>query len=76
MQRDQKQELLEKLLDDEARYHVVPWSESAHCCFDATVVDTSAQTSYSTHDYLVFKSLCECFTMSDANLIAKVLNRS
>ena len=53
------------------RYKAVKGSESGHCCFDATVVDT--QTPHPTFagdlDWV-----CECFTIEDAQKIADALN--
>ena len=53
------------------RYKAVEGSESAHCCFGATVVDT--QTPHPTfagdHDWV-----CECFDMESAQKIADALN--
>lgn len=57
------------------RYKVVEGSQSAHCCFDFTVVD-------STQPYMIgdkqcrdeFIAVCECFTREDADLICRALN--
>jgi hypothetical protein len=46
-----------------ARYKVVDGSVSQHCCFEATVVDTSNN-----------ESLCECFDKADAHKIAIAMN--
>lgn len=53
------------------RYKVVKGSESGHCCFDATVIDTQTPHPVYTgeHDWV-----CECFDMKTAQKIAKVLN--
>lgn len=48
------------------RYIVVDGSESAHCCFEATVVDTSRLTHV---------NICECFDFEEAVLIAEALNK-
>ena len=54
------------------RYKVVEGSQSCHCCFDATVVDTTKPTMIGPQ----FESVCECFNEEEANLIAESLNRS
>lgn len=46
-----------------ARYKVVDWSVSQHCCFEATVVDTVTD-----------ETICECFDKSDAYKIAIAMN--
>lgn len=55
------------------RYVVVEGSQSSHCCFDATVVDTSKPFK---HDAARFEQVCECFEIEDAEKIAEALNRS
>jgi hypothetical protein len=45
------------------RYVVEDGSRSGHCCFDATVVDTTEDTA-----------ACECFTRAAAERIATALN--
>lgn len=50
------------------RYKVIKGSESGHCCFEATVVDTHVQTLG--HDDWV----CECFDLPRAHQIAEALN--
>ena len=49
------------------RYKAVEGSESGHCCFDATVVDTQAPNP-------LFCWVCECFDMGNAQKIADALN--
>jgi hypothetical protein len=51
-----------------SRYKVVQGSESGHCCFDATVIDTLFSEGSDNH------LVCECFEVEQANLIAKLLN--
>ncbi len=50
------------------RYQVVDDSVSGHCCFVATVVDTSRQS------YGVPVSVCECFDGNEAERICNALN--
>jgi hypothetical protein len=54
------------------RYQVIEESESAHCCFEATVVDT-----HKPHEMLKgkFHWVCECFDLADAKLICDALNK-
>lgn len=52
------------------RYKVVEGSESGHCCFGATVVDTQTSNPSLFCDELV----CECFDMESAQKIADALN--
>ena len=65
------------------RYVVSPKSESAHCCFEATVVDTARpqyQDNAKTVPFkdpegkLYYESICECFSVEDAESIAAALN--
>lgn len=46
------------------RYVVVSGSESGHCCFEFTVVDTQEETT-----------VCECFDEVSAVKIADALNK-
>lgn len=50
------------------RYEVKEGSESAHCCFEASVIDTSKKKL--TDGYIV----CECFSPEDAERICDALN--
>lgn len=62
------------------RFEVISGSNSAHCCFEATVIDTSKPTIIHGKHYvnskgeLDYETICECFKISDANEIAKALN--
>jgi hypothetical protein len=61
---------------DKNRYQVVAGSESAHCCFEATVIDTDNPEWKSSFDGVQhYKSICECMSIDDANKIADALNR-
>lgn len=53
------------------RYQVVPESRSGHCCFVATVVDTSKPLEWPKGE---FESVGECFTKADAEKVARALN--
>lgn len=53
------------------RYQVVTKSQSGHCCFVATVVDTAKPLEWPAGEYA---SVCECFNVQDARKIAKALN--
>ncbi len=53
------------------RYQVVEKSISAHCCFEATVIDTHNKGRY-IHDQ--GQCICECFEVEDARKVADALN--
>lgn len=58
-----------------ARYIVVRGSQSMHCCFGATVVDTTRPVMIGGEQYEgQFEPLCECFDKADAERIAVALN--
>lgn len=64
---------------DEPRYKVIEGSQSAHCCFNATVVDVSKPNIIGGKQYVgatgpQFEAVCECFEMTEAIRIAKALN--
>lgn len=52
-------------MNKEMRYQVVEGSESGHCCFSWTVVDTQKDR----------ENICECFEEADARKIADALNK-
>lgn len=62
------------------RYQIRDGSQSAHCCFEATIVDTNQPVMiggvhYRDHDgKLQYESVCECFSFADANKICNALN--
>jgi hypothetical protein len=61
-----------KLMD---RYKVVKGSQSAHCCFEATVVDTSRPVMIGGEHYEgQYEPICECFEERDAAVIVGALN--
>jgi len=55
-----------------ARYKVLKGSESAHCCFEGTVVDNETPHPAYGPDRPYW--LCECFDLKDAEKIAQTLN--
>ena len=66
-----------------SRYQVSAKSESAHCCFEATVLDTeswqwadNAKTVplLKADGTLYYESVCECFELAHAEMIAAALN--
>lgn len=62
----------------EPRYKVIAKSQSDHCCFEATVVDTLiAYAGYiapgETQEYY---AICECFDVADAIHICDAMNAS
>ena len=57
------------------KYAVVEGSQSAHCCFEWTVVDTSQPLgSSASYEGDRFMPVCECWEKDDAILIAASLN--
>jgi hypothetical protein len=57
------------------RYKVVGGSQSWHCCFDFTVVDTTRPVMINGEHYAnQFEPVCECFYEADADLICRALN--
>jgi len=58
-----------------ARFKIVEGSQSAHCCFEATVVDTSRPVIIGgKHFDNQFKPVCESFDVESAQEIAAALN--
>lgn len=56
-------------------YKVVEGSESAHCCFAYTVVDTSKPVIINGKQYDdQFEAVCETFEKEDAEKICNALN--
>lgn len=53
------------------RYKIIEGSESTHCCFTHTVVNTHIQ-SFPNLPY--FETVAECFSKEDAELVCKALN--
>lgn len=57
------------------RYIVVDGSQSAHCCFSATVVDTTRPVMiHGKHYENQFEPICECIDYDDAQRIADAMN--
>ncbi len=63
-----------------ARYAIYKGSQSGHCCFEATVVDTTKPDIIGDKHYqgsdgqFHYKAVCECFEEADAELVCKALN--
>jgi hypothetical protein len=64
-----------------ARYAIYEGSQSAHCCFDATVVDTTKPDIIDGKHYrdgedgqFHYEAVCECFSKEDAELVCRALN--
>lgn len=58
-----------------SRFKVVLGSQSGHCCFEATVIDTSEPVMLNGKHYNgQFKAVCECMNMASAGVIAEALN--
>jgi hypothetical protein len=65
------------------RFKVVSYSQSAHCCFDFTVVDTEEPVVIHGEHYrdprtgdLQYEAVCECFTQENAKRVADALNEA
>jgi len=57
------------------RYKVVDGSQSCHCCFSETVVDTTKPVMIGGKHYeSQYEAVCECFDAADAKLICDALN--
>lgn len=57
------------------RYKVVEGSQSGHCCFECTVVDTTKPVMIGGEQYEgQFEAVCEAFTIEDGDMIVKALN--
>lgn len=62
------------------RYKVIDGSQSAHCCFVATVVDTTKHVLIGGKPYMArgglpqYEAVCECFEDADATMICAALN--
>jgi hypothetical protein len=50
------------------RYQVTGKSESAHCCFEASVIDATKE------EFSSERIICECFSPEDAQRICDALN--
>lgn len=60
---------------EELRFKVVEGSQTAHCCFEATVVDTNkpiVHGSYKPEGR--YEPVCECFSKADADTVCAALN--
>lgn len=58
-----------------ARFVVVDGSQSAHCCFGFTVVDTTKPVMIGANHYEgQFEPICETFERADAEMITDHLN--
>lgn len=62
--------------DAEMRYKVIDDSQSGHCCFSATVVDTTRIWRRDDDGMPTFASVCESFDYEDAVQIADALNKA
>lgn len=57
------------------RYKVVTGSQSCHCCFEYTVVDTQSPYMIGDKQYKnQFDQVCECFEKEHADMICNALN--
>ena len=65
------------------KYEIRKGSQSAHCCFQYTVVDTTTPLLKSTgepildsHGKPAFREICECFDREGAAQIRDALNQT
>ena len=60
----------------EDRFIIIDKSDSGHCCFECSIVDTSfGKENYSTKENVYWKkSICETLYKEDAVLICDALN--
>lgn len=62
------------------RYIIITGSKSGHCCFEATVVDTTKPVIIGGKHYepdglgKQYETVCECFSLEDAELVCRALN--
>lgn len=57
------------------KYKVVGGSQSAHCCFETTVIDTTKPEMIDGKHYNnEYAAICECFEVTDAEDIVNALN--
>lgn len=57
------------------RFKIVEGSQSGHCCFGLTIVDTTRPKMIGGKQYRdEFESVCECFEDVDASMIVAALN--
>ena len=65
-----------------SRFKVLNKSMSGHCCFEATVMDTTKPCMIGADHYsdqdgnAYYESVCECMDIEDANRIADSLNKT
>lgn len=62
------------------RYIIYTGSKSAHCCFEATVMDSTKPEMIGGEHYedevgKHYETVCECFSMEDAEKVANALNK-
>jgi hypothetical protein len=77
------QEISDAFAKNRPRYKAVPYSQSAHCCFEATVLDTTKPHFLGGEHYcgigdrafFHYDSIAECFDIDDAELIAALMNK-
>ena len=57
------------------RYKIIEGSESGHCCFDATILDTHQPEDLTKDGTPYYHNLAECFYIEDATLIVNALHQ-
>ena len=61
------------------RFIIYEGSKSSHCCFEATVMDSTRPVIIGgkQHEFQGIKhyeTVCECFSMEDAEIVCRALN--
>lgn len=66
-------------MEKQSRYIIAESSISSHCCFEATVMDSTkpdmiGDKHYEDEKGKHYEIVCECFTLECAKLICNALN--
>lgn len=58
------------------RYVAIEGSQSGHCCFEATVIDTQKPEIFNGKHYNNrYEAICECLDLDQAKEIAHAMNK-
>lgn len=57
-----------------SRYIVMQKSITSHCCFVASVLDTTKPQNYRDECGWHYDPICECFSLEDAKTVCDALN--
>jgi len=56
------------------RYKLIDGSQSSHCCFEFTIVDTTKPIANLNKELVYYEEVCETFDRQSAELILNALN--